>query len=275
MTTAILLYLEEGNYLSLLLVLLVPGYVLVAALLPRQADADWIERLALSIGLSAAVVPLLVLLLNFTPFGIRFLPVVATIVSFTLVVSLVAWWRRLRLPATERISVTLGSFRGRWTRLSFPDKGVAIAIAASLVVAGGAITYFLLSLHPGERYTEFYILGPDGSASNYPTRLRALQPGSVIMGITSHEAASENYAVRVDLVGVGIVYNATEGANETVEMNRTMWSWFNVTLPDGQSWVQPYTFAINATGTWKVQFLLFAGGDPSIYRELHLFVLVT
>jgi uncharacterized membrane protein len=50
-------------------VLFVPGYVLIAALFPRADDLDWIERIALSFGLSIAVVPLIGLGLNYTPGG--------------------------------------------------------------------------------------------------------------------------------------------------------------------------------------------------------------
>ena len=61
---AVLLALNVGNLLAILLVLFVPGYVLVAALfpggvLPEKPEIDWIERIALSFGLSIAVVPLL------------------------------------------------------------------------------------------------------------------------------------------------------------------------------------------------------------------------
>ena len=45
--------------LGLLMVLFVPGYALIAALFPRKDDLDGIERLALSFGLSIAVVPLI------------------------------------------------------------------------------------------------------------------------------------------------------------------------------------------------------------------------
>jgi hypothetical protein len=46
--------------LGLLLVLFLPGYSLIAALFPRRDDPDGIERIALSFGLSIAVVPLIV-----------------------------------------------------------------------------------------------------------------------------------------------------------------------------------------------------------------------
>ena len=56
---------------GLLLVLFLPGYSLIAALFPGRGDPDGIERIALSFGVSIAVVPLIGLALNYTPFGSR------------------------------------------------------------------------------------------------------------------------------------------------------------------------------------------------------------
>ena len=71
LTSAILLATNSGNIAAILLVLFTPGYAIVAALFPRAEEIDWIERFALSMGLSVAVVPLLGLLLSFTSWGIR------------------------------------------------------------------------------------------------------------------------------------------------------------------------------------------------------------
>ena len=99
---------------------------------------------------------------------------------------------------------------------------------------------------------------------------------SVIINAVNYESETVNCTIRLDLVSVRIVYNATSRFNETVEVNRTTWSTFNVTLADGRNWTRPYTFQINYTGLWKVQFLLFKDGDfSSAYRELHLYVRVT
>src|SRR2546425_11716956 len=116
---AVLLGVDVGNLLAILLVLFVPGYVLVAAifpgsLAPGNAELDWIERIALSFGLSIAVVPLLGLVLNFTPFGIRFAPIVALIAVFTVGVGYVAYWRRMRLPPESRLSLTVELATPEW-----------------------------------------------------------------------------------------------------------------------------------------------------------------
>jgi uncharacterized membrane protein len=55
-------------------VLFFPGYVFITALFPEKKELDNLERLALSLGLSIAIVPLIGLLLNYTPWGIRLIP---------------------------------------------------------------------------------------------------------------------------------------------------------------------------------------------------------
>ena len=278
---AVLLALKVGNLFAVLLVLFTPGYAIVAALFPgyltpEKPEIDWTERIALSFGLSIAVVPLLALLLNFSPFGIRFVPLVATITLFTESVGFVGYWRRMRLPTERRLSLTVELGLPDWKESSAVDKGLTVALAACIVIAGGTLLYVVLAPRPSETFTGFYIFGPGNNASGYPTALNVSQAGTVIVGIANHEAASVTYTLRVDLVGVKLVYNATSGFNETVEVKRTTWSMFNVALADGHNWTQPYTFRINDTGLWKIQFLLFKDSDLSkSYRELHLYVRVT
>jgi len=99
--------------LGLLLVLFLPGYSLVAALFPRRDDLDGIERIALSFGLSIAVVPLLGLGLNYTQYGIRLVPVLLGLSLFTVLLAVVAGVRRVWLPEAERFVA--------WIRFSSED----------------------------------------------------------------------------------------------------------------------------------------------------------
>ncbi|MDH4300312.1 MAG: DUF1616 domain-containing protein, partial [Dehalococcoidia bacterium] len=57
--------------LGLPFLLFFPGYTLMAALFPKKDRLGGVERVALSFGLSIAVVPLVGLILNYTPWGIR------------------------------------------------------------------------------------------------------------------------------------------------------------------------------------------------------------
>lgn len=78
-------------------VLFIPGYVAVAALFPKGRELDGIERFALSIGLSLALVPMIGLLLNFTPWGIRLLPIVISLVVLTMALATVGLFRQYRM----------------------------------------------------------------------------------------------------------------------------------------------------------------------------------
>jgi len=73
-------------------VLFLPGYSFIKALFPRQVPIktrseglDSIERLALSVGMSLALVPMTGLVLNYTPFGIRLVPVTLSLLALTVV----------------------------------------------------------------------------------------------------------------------------------------------------------------------------------------------
>ena len=94
--------------LGLALVLFLPGYSLIAALFPGRDDPDGIERIALSFGLSIAVVPLLGLALNYTPFGIRLVPILVVLSVFTVLLAVIACVRRWGLPEADRFVVEIG-----------------------------------------------------------------------------------------------------------------------------------------------------------------------
>jgi len=76
--------------LGTLFVIWLPGYSFIKALFPTEPpfktsskSLDSIERLALSIGMSIALVPIIGLLLNYTPWGIRQTPIVLSLLVAT------------------------------------------------------------------------------------------------------------------------------------------------------------------------------------------------
>ena len=249
-----------GSFASFPLIFFVPGYLVVSALFPGNKEIDWIERIALALGLSIAVETLLGLVLNFTQWGIRFVSIVVAISGFSLGVGGIAYVRRMRLPADLRFFAKLHLSMPKWTTHGTVERGLTIALAP----------------RPSQTFTEFYILGSGGNASGYPSAMKASETGTVILGIVNHESARINYTIRIDLVGVRIVYSPTLGLNETVEVNRTTLSTLGVTLVDGENWTRPYPFSIPYVGLWQVQLLLFKSeGSLSPYRELHIYVTVS
>ncbi len=80
--------------LGSLYVLFLPGYALIEFLYPRGNELSPLERVALSIGLSLAIVPLIGLLLNYTPWGIRLKPILVSTSTLTIALALASSYRR-------------------------------------------------------------------------------------------------------------------------------------------------------------------------------------
>jgi uncharacterized membrane protein len=85
--------------LGILFVLYLPGSMLIEALYPKSQDLESLERLALSIGLSLAVTPLIGLVLNYTPWGIRLTPITISLATFTEAMAITALIRKYRYYA--------------------------------------------------------------------------------------------------------------------------------------------------------------------------------
>ena len=67
-----------------MLVLFLPGYAMLQLLFPKRSEVDSLERFVFSVGLSLALVPLIGFGLNYTPWGIQFIPVATSISVFTI-----------------------------------------------------------------------------------------------------------------------------------------------------------------------------------------------
>lgn len=96
-TTILVFTIPENAYpfvyaryaLGSIFVLWLPGYTLIKALFPTK-ELDNIERAALSIGMSLALVPITGLLLNYTPWGIRLTPVTLSLLALTITLATAA-----------------------------------------------------------------------------------------------------------------------------------------------------------------------------------------
>ena len=92
--TSLLLYVRY--VLGGVFVLFLPGFMLISALYPRGEELDGLERMALSIGLSLAIVPLLGLMLNYTPWGIRLEPIIISLAAFAEILAVAGVVRRFK-----------------------------------------------------------------------------------------------------------------------------------------------------------------------------------
>jgi len=82
-------------------VLFLPGYSLIKVLFP-QKEIDDLERAALSIGMSLAIVAINALVLNFLPWGISTTPLTLSLLGLTLTFSTIAIMREYQTILDEQ-----------------------------------------------------------------------------------------------------------------------------------------------------------------------------
>ncbi|ACJ17318.1 hypothetical protein TON_1828 [Thermococcus onnurineus NA1] len=258
--------------LGLAFVLFFPGYVFITALFPNRKELDNLERLALSFGLSIAIVPLIGLGLNYTPWGIRLIPILVSLTIFNIAFSIIAIYGRAKAFEPWIPWITLEDVKKEleWEESSKLDKALTVILIIAIITSIGTLGYVITHPKPGEAFTEFYILGPEGKAADYPTELRVGQEGRVIIGIVNHEHRNVTYYVQIWLVN--LTWDSTTNTTIIYEMY-PMPGWFNVTLPDVPvniegNWTPQfetnYTLSIDKPGQWQVWFLLFKDEPPEL-----------
>ena len=234
-----------------------PGYTLTAALFPRHDDVDPIERIALSLGLSITVVPLISLMLNYSPWGIRLDLVLVLVTLFIVLTATAGLILRRMLPVDEAFSVTVDIRLPRWSQVRLADRLLAVGIMLALVAVGLTAYITATSLHTSESFTEFYVLGPGGKAEGYPSQLTVGETATVVLGIVSHEG--QDTANRVTMIIDGETTNSIE----------------NLSLSDGERWQETVSLTPTHAGDGqKVEFLLYRDGGREPYRMLHLLLSV-
>lgn len=260
MTVVAVIFLPLGILTALLSIpylLFFPGYALVSAIFVRQDEISGVERIALSVGLSFVIVVLIGLILNYTMWGIRVVPVVCTVFGFVFITSVIAWSKRNRLVPGERFSVAINL---SWLN---PGKsaGSAALTAILLIAILGAFSYlaYLVS-NPktGEPFSEFYVLGHPGTSAGYPGELVVGEEVSVFVGIVNHENREVIYSIRV-----------SSGDSETNLVGP-------VHLADGASWEGEVVFSAASPGEdKKFEFMLYRDGEDRSCKTLHLWIDVT
>ncbi|WP_312907560.1 DUF1616 domain-containing protein [Natronosalvus caseinilyticus] len=290
--------------LGLAFVLFVPGYVFIAALFPEAGKSpidsdvgtdsdsdvapsseaepgnsspgvvdtvrdgiDGIERVALSFGLSIAVVPLIGLILNFTPWGIRLAPIMVAVTGFVLVSTGVGAVRRWQLPAEERFTVPYRAWyqAGRAellepeTRL---DGALNVLLVLSIALAVGSVGYAVLVPPDGERFSAIYLLTEDDDgeliADDYPTELVEGESGNLVFGVNNHEHRTVEYTVVV------VEQRVETQENETIVTEQRELSRHHQELAHNDSWHQPYELQPTMSGEdIRVVWLLFPDEVPA------------
>ncbi|MFB6104207.1 MAG: DUF1616 domain-containing protein [Halobacteriaceae archaeon] len=285
--------------LGLPFVLFVPGYAFIAALFPEAGDPpteddstrdrgiDGIERVALSFGLSIAVVPLIGLVLNFTPWGIRLTPIMVAVSAFTLLATYVAAERRWALPPEDRFQVPYRDWVSAGTTelldpSSRADAALNVLLVASILLATASVAYAVAVPKQGESFTEFYLLTRNESdalvAADYPTNFSRGEARPVVVGVTNQEHRAVRYSIVVELQRVQFVNNTTV----TVLAQRELTRLSTGVLAHNETYMTTHNITPTMTGDrLRLVYLLYRGEAPanasidSAYRELHLWINVS
>ena len=145
-----------------------------------------------------------------------------------------------------------------WKEQSLRGKTLSIMLIVALLVAIGILSYYIAAPKVGEKFTEFYILGPDGKAENYPEELVVREEARVIVGIINREYKTVSYRLEVEIDGVK--------SNEAGPL----------VLAYNEKWEETVSFTPSKSGdNQKVAFLLYRQGQSEIYRSVHLWVNVS
>lgn len=120
-----------------------------------------------------------------------------------------------------------------------------------------------------EPYTEFYILGPEGNAENYPTEYVLWENGTVIVGIVNHEQKPVNYTMEVKLENTSLPLLPDQQ---------------NIILGDNETWEKAVTITPPFEGTdMMLGFSLYKENEKNVleegitvpYRDLNLWINVS
>lgn len=249
--------------LGLPFILFFPGYTLIAALFPRKGDLDGVERIALSFGVSVAVLILVGLVLNFV-WRLDVYPALLVFSIFILGTSGVAWHRR-RLAGTKKFTVSLSIRLPSWRGWDLRDKVLSIVLAAMILGAMAVLGYIIAIPKAEETFTEFYILGAGEETGIYPEELRVGEEGRVIIGIVNREHKHVSYQIKVEAeskIKVRVDGKEVDGGIPVVLRHEEKWEGEVVLIPKESGENQ------------KVEFWLYKEGESKPYLEdpLHLWL---
>ncbi len=254
--------------------LFIPGYALISALFPEDEPLDHVERLALSFGLSIALTPLTGLLLNYI-WEISLAPILISLSTLILALSALAYLRRLEIPVEERFDVNLRIDKPNWSEYDTIDKLLAVGTVILLISSVALAAHIITTPRTGERFTEFYILGPGGMADDYMTSLTVNQSSHLMVGIVNREHSTVNYEL---CIGLGHEPENMTNAGDIpddydISLTNNTYLSTNVNLEHLDVWQRHINVTIDEPGSYRLMFFLRV--EDEVYRTLHLWVTVT
>lgn len=258
----LIIYFAPDNVFRIILglpfVLLFPGYALISVLFPEKERLGGVERLALSLGLSLAIIPIMGLIMNYT-FGVNINSALYSLAGFVLLFSIIGIIRQRGLTDAEKHSFTISfEWFGRQSILERILSVILVLVACGTI---GVLVYTMAVPKTGSEYSELYILNSQGNTDNYPSDIQIGDTESVIVVIINHENRTADYRIEIQI---------DNDPNDDIEPI-TLDTIDNITLENEEKYEAPASFTPQITGDGqKVYFILFKDGGTEPYLEVNL-----
>jgi uncharacterized membrane protein len=233
-----------------LFICLIPGYIFLAAIFPKNDDLEMIERLGLSFGLSLILTSLIGLVFNYTLGNIHLELILITLAVFSLIFCLISFSRMKKLPQERRMY------------LPKMEKLLSIFLIICILLTIGTAAYILLEPmnlvkeDNKTNFTDFYIKGIDLNASGYTLNLTSGEKTSLTMVVVNQEGSAVNYSLMV-------------------KVNNSILKEDNITLQNKQKMEIPVNFTAGLPGERNMEFILYKLPDQNPYQTLSLPLKIT
>lgn len=221
------------------LVVLLPGYAVLAAVLPKS-QLDKAQRLLISCGLSLAVTILGGLILNWTPWGLQSLSWAIWLGGITLTACVIAFLRQTAsLPqlALRRPRLSLGQLAG-------------LGLAGLVVLAAAVVTFRAVALasdyaaaYPAIEVVQLWAV-PQSSGDQH----------SLNLGVANFTSAPATYRLRLQ------------------QASRVLQEWPAITLLPGQEWGTRLTLPADLSPNLPLDALLYGQNSPIAFRRAQIWL---
>lgn len=277
-----------GAFAGITLLLLLPGYAVVAAIFPKRrrgpisfdhgdSALSTVERIALSGGLSIVIAAFIGLVIAWSPLEYSSESAGLLITLLVILTGLVGTLRgHVSLIEYRPITLRMRELGRRSSRSTLSrDRAVSVALSLSIILALGSLSVALVMPNPGESFTGFSVLTEtdDGfvAAAAYPENITQHESAAFELVIQNHESEQTSYTIivqeeRVNRGADGMVILA---ANELTRMS--------VDVRSGARAERRIAAAPTMTGTeLRLGFYLYRGDGPAepspatAYRFLYI-----
>jgi uncharacterized membrane protein len=238
--------------LGALQVLFITGYFLQLLVFPRSENLNSFERIGLSIGLSIALLAPTAVALEFFNLSLRPQVLAFSHHLLTALLAFVAFMRRFTIEEESRAylsfelgALSLGTHKNRLIAFVFGLIVSAFLVAMAMVVLQG----------PAKFDTEFYMLGTEGLAEDFPPELHLNELIELTAAVVNTEGQSVTY--RIEVLSNDVVLAEIDSFQ----------------LENGGSKEIALSFPATTLGNDQLfEIRLFREGNPDPYRQLELWL---